>query len=84
MASGAIEHAHAVLLPSDADAGVWEYFATSTIPVPEQVRAVLDVLARSPGEPMSVNVLIMCSTKPARSAGGARSSTFAVRTCGRL
>jgi ATP-dependent DNA helicase RecQ len=33
---------------------VWEYFATSTIPVPEQVRAVLDVLERSPGEPMSV------------------------------
>ncbi len=47
---GAIDHAHAVLLPSDADSGVWEYFATSTIPVPEQVRAVLDVLDRSPGE----------------------------------
>jgi ATP-dependent DNA helicase RecQ len=53
-AGRAIEHAHAVLLPSDADAGVWEYFATSTIPVPEQVRAVLDVLDRSPGEPLSV------------------------------
>jgi ATP-dependent DNA helicase RecQ len=53
-AGRAIEHAHAVLLPSDADAGVWEYFATSTIPVPEQVRAVLDVLDRSSGEPMSV------------------------------
>src|SRR3954452_15415726 len=36
-AGRAIEHAHAVLLPSDADAGVWDYFATSTIPVPEQV-----------------------------------------------
>jgi ATP-dependent DNA helicase RecQ len=53
-AGRAIEHAHAVLLPSDADSGVWEYFATSTIPVPEQVRAVLDVLDRSPGEPLSV------------------------------
>jgi ATP-dependent DNA helicase RecQ len=53
-AGRAIEHAHAVLLPSDADAGVWEYFATSTIPVPEQVRAVLDVLDRSAGEPVSV------------------------------
>jgi ATP-dependent DNA helicase RecQ len=53
-AGRAIEHAHAVLLPSDADSGVWEYFATSTIPVPEQVRAVLDVLDRSPGEPISV------------------------------
>ena len=47
-AGRAIEHAHAVLLPSDADAGVWDYFATATIPVPEQVRAVLDVLDRSP------------------------------------
>ena len=53
-AGRAIEHAHAVLLPSDADSGVWEYFATATIPVPEQVRAVLDVLDRSPGEPLSV------------------------------
>ena len=53
-AGRAIEHAHAVLLPSDADSGIWEYFATSTIPVPEQVRAVLDVLDRSPGEALSV------------------------------
>ncbi|CAN5480709.1 RecQ family ATP-dependent DNA helicase [soil metagenome] len=53
-AGRAIEHAHAVLLPSDADSGIWDYFATSTIPVPEQVRSVLDVLDRSPEEPMSV------------------------------
>jgi ATP-dependent DNA helicase RecQ len=53
-AGRAIDHAHAVLLPSDADAGVWDYFATATIPVPEQVRSVLDVLDRSPGEPLSV------------------------------
>ncbi len=53
-AGRAIEHAHAVLLPSDADAGIWDYFATATIPVPEQVRAVLDVLDRSAGEPLSV------------------------------
>jgi ATP-dependent DNA helicase RecQ len=51
-AGRAIEHAHAVLLPSDADAGVWEYFATATIPVPEQVRRVLAVLEGS--EPLSV------------------------------
>ena len=38
MPAARIEHAHAVLLPSDADAGVWDYFATATIPVPEQVR----------------------------------------------
>ncbi len=36
-AGRAIDHAHAVLLPSDADAGVWDYFATATIPQPEQV-----------------------------------------------
>ena len=51
--AGRSTHAHAVLLPSDADAGVWEYFATATIPVPEQVRAVLDVLDRSPEEPLT-------------------------------
>ena len=53
-AGRAIDHAHAVLLPSTADSGVWEYFATSTIPVPEQVRHVLDVLARAGDEPQSV------------------------------
>ncbi|MGZ4494070.1 MAG: RecQ family ATP-dependent DNA helicase [Nocardioides sp.] len=51
-AGRAIEHAHAVLLPSDADAGVWDYFATATIPVPEQVQRVLAVL--SVDEPLSV------------------------------
>ncbi len=43
-AGRAIEHAHAVLLPSEADAGVWDYFATATIPVPEQVEKVLAAL----------------------------------------
>ncbi|MGH3505746.1 MAG: RecQ family ATP-dependent DNA helicase [Nocardioidaceae bacterium] len=43
-AGRAIEHAHAVLLPSDADAGVWDYFATATIPDPEQVRRLLAAL----------------------------------------
>ena len=52
-AGRAIDHAHAVLLPSEADAGVWDYFATSTIPVPEQVdagarRAVRRSRSRSP------------------------------------
>ena len=28
-----IDHALVVLLPSDADAGVWDYFATATIPI---------------------------------------------------
>ncbi|KHL10798.1 ATP-dependent DNA helicase RecQ [Mumia flava] len=40
-AGRAIDHAHAVLLPSGADAGVWDYFATATIPVPEQVHRLL-------------------------------------------
>ena len=51
-AGRAIDHAHAVLLPSDADAGVWDYFATATIPVPEQVQRVLAVLSSE--EPLSV------------------------------
>ena len=51
-AGRAIEHAHAVLLPSEADAGVWDYFATATIPVPEQVNRVLAVLSAE--EPSSV------------------------------
>ncbi|MGH3444479.1 MAG: RecQ family ATP-dependent DNA helicase [Nocardioidaceae bacterium] len=49
-----IEHAHAVLLPSEADAGVWDYFATATIPVPEQVEKVLAVLPGPEGEPVGV------------------------------
>ncbi len=44
-AGRAIEHAHAVLLPSDADKGVWDYFATATIPVPDQVQRVIAVLS---------------------------------------
>ena len=56
-AGRAIEHADAVLLPSDADAGVWDYFATSTIPVPEQVEKVLAVLSGAGPEPMSVVAL---------------------------
>ncbi|HEX6249131.1 MAG TPA: DEAD/DEAH box helicase [Nocardioidaceae bacterium] len=51
-AGRAIEHAHAVLLPSEADAGVWDYFATATIPRPEQVERVLTVVPT--GEAVSV------------------------------
>jgi ATP-dependent DNA helicase RecQ len=51
-AGRAIEHAHAVLLPSEADSGVWDYFATATIPRPEQVERVLGVVPT--GEPVSV------------------------------
>jgi ATP-dependent DNA helicase RecQ len=47
-AGRALDHAHAVLLPSEADAGVWDYFATASIPVPAQVHRVLEVLADEP------------------------------------
>ncbi len=56
-AGRAIEHAHAVLLPSDADTGVWDYFATATIPRPEQVERVLGVLPPPGAEPLSVAAL---------------------------
>ena len=48
-----IDNAVVVLLPSHADRHVWDYFATATIPVPEQVERVLDAL-REAGEPQSV------------------------------
>ncbi len=51
-AGRAIEHAHCVLLPSDADAGVWDYFATATIPDPDQVQRVLAELSTE--EPQTV------------------------------
>ena len=43
-AGRALDDAVAVLLPSAADEGVWEYFASSGIPVPEHVDAVLGAL----------------------------------------
>ena len=48
-----IDRAVVVLLPSDADRHVWDYFATATIPVPAQVEAVLEGL-RAEGAPLSV------------------------------
>jgi ATP-dependent DNA helicase RecQ len=55
-AGRAIEHAHAVLLPSDADSGVWDYFATATIARPEQVERVLGALSGAT-DPLSVAAL---------------------------
>ncbi|HIT74826.1 MAG TPA: ATP-dependent DNA helicase RecQ, partial [Candidatus Avipropionibacterium avicola] len=40
-----IDHAAVVLLPSSADEGVWDYFATSSIPDPQQMSRLLDALA---------------------------------------
>ncbi|WP_370618234.1 RecQ family ATP-dependent DNA helicase [Mumia sp. Pv 4-285] len=43
-AGRAIDHAHAVLLPSGADDGIWDYFATATIPQPAQVERMLTAM----------------------------------------
>ncbi|MEJ7741652.1 MAG: helicase-related protein [Nocardioidaceae bacterium] len=48
-----LDHAMVVLLPSEADEPIWEYFATSTIPVESDVRTLLDALGRT-GENMTV------------------------------
>jgi ATP-dependent DNA helicase RecQ len=45
-----IDRALVTLLPSDADVGVWDYFATSTIPDPEQVHRLLRGLAAYPDD----------------------------------
>jgi ATP-dependent DNA helicase RecQ len=47
-AGRALDHAVAVLLPSDADEAIWHYFANATIPDPEMVQQVLGVLANGP------------------------------------
>ncbi|MGW6281741.1 RecQ family ATP-dependent DNA helicase [Kribbella sp. NPDC055071] len=50
-----IDHAVVALLPSDADSGVWDYFATATIPVPENVQRLLRGLdGYGPDQPASV------------------------------
>lgn len=50
-----IDHALVALLPSEADAGIWDYFATATIPAPDQVRRLLTGLESYPaGEAASV------------------------------
>ena len=48
-----IDRAVVVLLPSDADKHIWDYFATATIPVPSQVESVLGAL-RDEQAPISV------------------------------
>ena len=53
-----IDHALVALLPSDADAGVWDYFATATIPDEAQVERLLAGLAAySGGQPATVPAL---------------------------
>ncbi len=53
-----IDHALVVLLPSDADAGVWDYFATATIPDPDQVaRLLVGLEGFGPDQPASIPAL---------------------------
>jgi ATP-dependent DNA helicase RecQ len=53
-----IDHALVVLLPSGADAGVWDYFATATIPRRDQVERLLAALAAyTGGQPAGVPAL---------------------------
>ncbi|HSU35548.1 MAG TPA: DEAD/DEAH box helicase [Propionibacteriaceae bacterium] len=55
-AGRALDDALAVLVPAEADEGIWEYFATSGIPTEPQVEAILDALAPSltSGEPIGL------------------------------
>ncbi len=48
-----LDHALVVLVPSEADEPIWEYFATSTIPVEDDVRTLLAALGQT-GETMTV------------------------------
>jgi ATP-dependent DNA helicase RecQ len=43
-AGRALDDATAVLVPSESDERIWDYFATAGIPVEEQVERILDVL----------------------------------------
>jgi len=52
-----IDHAVVVLLTSTADAGVWDYFATASIPEPVAMQRLLDVTPLRPAEPASVPAL---------------------------
>lgn len=51
-----IDHALVVLLPSASDDAVWDYFATATIPVPEQMERLRTELANA-DEPLSTIAL---------------------------
>ncbi len=49
-----IDTAQVILLPSSADEGVWDYFATATIPDQAQVERLLDAWERHEDETTSV------------------------------
>ncbi|MEX0846847.1 MAG: RecQ family ATP-dependent DNA helicase [Ilumatobacteraceae bacterium] len=47
-AGRAVAHAEAVLLASESDERIWEYFATASVPDPDDADRVLGVLADAP------------------------------------
>jgi len=55
-AGRAIEQASVILLPSDQDRPIWQYFALLTFPPEDQVRLVLNALAEA-DRPLSTQVL---------------------------
>ncbi len=58
-AGRAIERADVLLLPGSEDRDIWRYFATASMPRPDQAAAVLDALAHphQGGRPMSTAAL---------------------------
>ncbi len=56
-AGRAIGHAPVVLLHSGADAGIWDYFATATIPDPGQVQRLMAALPRDRANAVTVPAL---------------------------
>src|SRR3989442_15817385 len=55
-AGRAVDAADVVLLPGPEDAAIWRYFASLAFPPEDQVRAVLDALARA-DRPLSTPAL---------------------------
>ena len=53
-AGRAVAHADGVLLPSDADERIWEYFATASIPDPKSADKVLAAIAEQPRTLMEI------------------------------
>ncbi|MFN8168769.1 MAG: DEAD/DEAH box helicase [Candidatus Nanopelagicales bacterium] len=64
-AGRALDSAVVVLLPSEADARLWEWFATASVPVPDEAAAVLRTLDQADGA---------CSVPELESATGVRRS----------
>ncbi len=55
-AGRAIDHAVVALLPSSSDTGIWDHFATATIPDPAQMKTVLAELADADEPPSAIAI----------------------------